>query len=960
LEQVTEQKSDNTKEQDRYKDTLNLPKTSFPMRANLLKSEPEYQERWENMQLYELIGQQEHPSGRFVFHDGPPYANGSIHIGHLLNKVLKDLVVRSKMMEGYDVPFVPGWDCHGLPIEHKVMRELGKAAQNLSSLEIRQRCHDYAAMYVDIQTRQLVRLGTLGDYKNPYITMDRNYEGAVIELFADLVEQGIVYRALKPVHWSVANRTALAEAELEYQDREDISVYVHFMLEDPGKLPTALNAPSDAAISLMIWTTTPWTLPANLAVAAGPNAEYALYRIEQNNRTAYTIIAEALAAQVFGAGKIEHYEMLGRCYGRELAAAQISYTQPLLERPAPLVLADYVTLSDGTGLVHTAPGHGAEDYQTGIREGLEIYCPVLGDGRYDDSVPEWLRGLDVWKANAEIVSYLQQKQLLFHQHKFVHSYPHDWRSKTPTIFRATEQWFIGVDLPIVRDQQSLRDKALVSAEQIQFIPEWGRNRLRGMLESRPDWCISRQRSWGLPIPAFHRKSDNQALLTPASVRAVARKVREQSADIWFKAPVAELLEYYDPNSDPQAPKWLKEEGKDGFAQLERGIDIFDVWFESGTSWHAVMRERNIGFPVALYLEGSDQHRGWFQLSLLPALGATGQSPFEALLTHGFMVAADGHKMSKSEGNAIEVDKLLNQYGADICRWWVSSLNYVNDIKVDWKFFKVSAEEYRKVRNTIRFFLGNLGDFDPSQHRRELTPDERYTLDAWAKQQLAQIISNALENYDTYQFRRVNKEIFDYCNDSLSAIYLAAIKDRLYCEKVDSDRRRRTQTVLFDIAQALIRLIAPVLVHTAEEAYLSLKGLDLNALDCSIHLEQFPAAMPVNIDTGWDEVMALRSRVLKSLEVAKEQRGINYPLDAGIEVTTTPQIYAQLLPYSPELDDLCGVSRFALKLGESEQIEVQDLREEPRCQRSWKRDGTVRLRSDGGMLSDRDARALDLE
>lgn len=948
--------SDKKKKKDPYKATLNLPKTSFSMRANLLQNEPQHQKRWDRMGLYNLMRDVEHPKGTYTFHDGPPYANGSIHLGHLLNKVLKDIVVRSRFLDGYDVPFVPGWDCHGLPIEHKVMKELGDKAREMEPIQIRRRCKSYAQKFVKLQAKQMQNLGTVGDYANPYITMNPNYEGAVLELFAELVEQGLVYRALRPVHWSIANRTALAEAELEYEDREDISIYVNFAVTDNAGLPASLNTPADATVNLMIWTTTPWTLPANLAVAVSPSDVYGLYSYtSKTGSKEYTVLGEELAEQVLAKGGASDVTSLGTCKGVELAEANISYQHPFMDRTGPVLMAEYVTMTDGTGLVHTAPGHGAEDYQTGKREGLDIYCPVRSDGTYDDSVPDWLKGKNVWDANGEVVEHLREQGPLFFDHVFSHSYPHDWRSKTPTIFRATEQWFIGVDLPMANSDKSLREAALhATANEINFIPDWGQNRLRGMLDSRPDWCISRQRSWGLPIPAFHHTATQEVLLTPASVRAVATLIREKGSDVWFLANASDLLVHYDPSTDEHAPAAIREAGKDGLADLEVGRDIFDVWFESGTSWHAVLRERGLGYPAALYLEGSDQHRGWFQLSLLPGLGATGHSPFESVLTHGFMVDADGRKMSKSLGNTIEVEDLLKELGADVCRWWVCSLNYVNDIKVDWKFFGVAAEEYRKVRNTIRFFLGNLKDFDPATDRRELTEEDKYSLDAWAYQKLSELIKNTKDGYDQFQFRKVNKAIFDFCNDTMSSVYLAAIKDRLYCDAIDSDRRRRTQTVLFDTVSALIKLVAPVLVHTSEEAWLSLNGETLKESTNSVHLTMFPNLDFVEADENWETLFELRAEALKALELAKESMGINYPLDAGVEVTMSAADIEKLKPYEADIVDFVGVSRFSFVEGDSTSVKVNDLREEPRCARSWLRNESVQERSNGDFLSDRDA------
>lgn len=930
------------------------------MRANLLNAEPLHQERWEGMGLYGLIQEKKNKKGPYIFHDGPPYANGKIHMGHLLNKILKDLVVRSRLMMGYEVDYVPGWDCHGLPIEHRVMKELGRKAREMSTLEIREFCHDYASRFVDLQSKGLKRLGTLADYDNPYLTMVPSYEGATLEVFASLVASGLVYRDVKPVHWSIANKTALAEAELEYYDREDISVYVLFDLKDSRLLPGELGLPEGEKASLMIWTTTPWTLPANLAVAVSADASYSLYRFNFKGRQVLAVLADELAPGIFEAGGVDSWESLGSCKGKKLAEAGLSYLHPFVDRESPVVTADYVTMEDGTGLVHTAPGHGSEDYLTGLREKLPIYCPVQGDGTFDNSVPEWLRGVDVWTANGLVVERLRESGHLFYDHRYVHSYPHDWRSKTPTIFRATEQWFVAVDKAFGEKGRTLREMALeATSGKIEFVPGWGRSRMEGMLESRPDWCISRQRAWGLPIPAFMLE-DGKVLLTEKSVSAVARVIREEGSNFWFSASPGELLKYYDPASDPQAPDWAVPDGdwKDG---LEKSRDIFDVWFESGSSWNGVLRERNIGYPADLYLEGSDQHRGWFQLSLLPALGVTGQSPFRTVLTHGFMVDAGGRKMSKSEGNALEVEDVLKLHGADICRWWVCSLSYTNDIKVDWEFFKVAGDEYRKVRNTIRFLLGNLNDFNPDEDWCPLEPDDRNSIDAWARQRLSEFVENIWDGYDKFDFKKVSDTIFNFCNDSMSAVYLVAVKDRLYCDAAQGRRRRRTQTVLYEIAQALIRSVAPILVHTAEEAWLALAGEEMESRD-SVHLQLLPEVPDrMDAEADWVPVMNFRQRALKALEEARAREGgLKNPLDAGIRAVVSAAEAKALQPFQEELADILGVSRMQITVGADPQVEIDDLRNEPRCERSWKRDLTVRPRSDGGLLSDRDAAVLGLE
>jgi isoleucyl-tRNA synthetase len=942
-----------------YKATLNLPKTAFAMKANLAQNEPLSQRRWDEIGIYAKLAESRRTAPPFVFHDGPPYANGSIHVGHLLNKVLKDIVVRTRLMEGMRCPYVPGWDCHGLPIEHKVMTELVKTGKSAKldtlapdhrRMAIRRECAKSAEKYIQVQATQMKRLLTLADYEHPYMTMQPGYEAKTLEVFAALIEQGLVYRDKKPVHWSIANRTALAEAELEYEDREDLSVYVDFEGADREAFERAFGIELDVTPSLMIWTTTPWTLPANLAIAVNERYRYSLVRVDGND----TVIASDLVQKVTSAAKAEKVEVLAEVDGKALVG--LAYRHPFATdlvgggpRIGKVVHAEYVTLEDGTGLVHTAPGHGAEDYRTGLKEGLPVYCPVLEDGTYDESVPEWLRGLDIWKANDLVTERLRESGHLFYSHRFTHSYPHDWRSKTPVIFRATEQWFIGVERPAKRDGKSLRQAALDAiANTVEFTPAWGRNRMRGMLESRPDWCISRQRAWGLPIPAFSLPN-GEVLMTSASVRAVAANFAARGSDAWFQETPEQLLAGYDPSKDADAPKGVE------VSSLTKMYDIFDVWFEAGSSWNAVMRARELGYPCDLYLEGSDQHRGWFQLSLLPALGATGEPPFKRILTHGFMVDKHGRKMSKSEGNALDVDEILKEVGADVARWWASGLAYEDDMKVDMDFFRVAGESYRKVRNTIRFLLSNLDDFHPRTNEErgdavDLAAIDPASIDAWALGEAAKVETTVREAYRTYDFRTAHLAIYDFCNETLSAIYCAATKDRLYCDAKAASRRRSTQTAMWEIVDMLCRLIAPLMPHTADEAFRALWKSDGRC----VHLETFSdlAKRAPTPHAAWQAAMAARPAAFEALEKGK-QGGIDNPLDAEV-ILADPR--GELAPVRAELPDLFGVSRVTLIAGEA-QPTVRDLRNEPRCERSWKRDGTVRQRSDGGMLSDRDALAV---
>ena len=1028
----------------RYKSTLNLPKTSFPMKANLVQNEPASLKRWQQMGLYERVRGRMSGKARFVFHDGPPYANGSIHLGHLMNKCLKDFVVRSKTMAGFDCPYVPGWDCHGLPIEHKVMTDLVEAGkmEKLSTLEegqrkmvVRRECQKYAEKFVKLQGEQMQRLLTMADYAHPYLTMAPSFEGATLEVLADLVEQGLVYRALKPVHWSIANETALAEAELEYQDREDLSVYVDFEAADMGAVYEAFGLKEEEGEeaeegeeegggeggkakvvagkrlgvrpTFMIWTTTPWTLPANVGVAVHPKIEYALVFVDGN----VSVMAKDLVEKVTKLAKAEDVVVLATTMGEKLLG--LKYRHPFVSNPPAcglgrqcddkklwsVVAAEYVTTEDGTGLVHTAPGHGDEDYATGLREGLPVYSPVKGDGTYDETAPEWLRGVSVWDANKKVTEWLRDSGHLFFSHTFTHSYPHDWRSKTPTIFRCTEQWFVSVDGPHrtafsgkARGKVNLREMALEAVSEnrmpgsengatsnsggkVNFVPEWGRNRMRGMLETRPDWCISRQRSWGLPIPAFTTPTGG-VLLTAASVRAVAKAIREKGSDLWFTGTPEELLKYYDPAADPDpAAKVIFPTPSlrhSVTSSLAKGKDILDVWFESGSSWNSCMRERGLGYPVDLYLEGSDQHRGWFQLSLLPGLGATGQPPFKTLLTHGFMVDKHGKKMSKSLGNDIKVEDLLRDYGADVCRWWVCSLSYENDIKVDMEFFALAGESYRKVRNTLRFMLSNLDDFVVScapkaeaggtpappkaeaGHCVDLKDFPATSIDAWVLSEFDKLSSVVRDAYARFDFRGAYSALYDFCNQTLSAVYLAAIKDRLYCDKADSARRRRTQTALWELTDGLARLLAPVMCHTADEAYRALWKTDAKDATRCVHETMFIEGFGVKADAAWGAAMSAVDAASRALESAKQSMGVENPLDAGVVLPDASGELSRL--DAADLADLIGVSRVMFEMGASE-VRVVDLRGEARCERSWKRDGTVKKRSDGGMLSDRDAAAV---
>jgi len=933
-----------------YKESLNLPQTAFAMEAKLTANEPLRLKRWQEMGLYEKIqGARAGGKGKWVLHDGPPFANGDIHMGHVINKTLKDVIVRFRTMQGHQTPYVPGWDCHGLPIEHKIQQELGPKLREMSTLQVRQLCHEYAEKYVAVQRTQFQRLGILGDWERPYLTMSPEYEAKTLEVFAEFVKKGLVYKKLKPVPWSIENQTALADAELEYQDIEDTSIFVLFELEQKSidylRDNTLLNPPPNERVYLMIWTTTPWTLPANLAVAVNPGFEYQLYDegIKVGGKPVSVIVEPMCAANLnlrLGHSNRPDGYRRGICEGKQMNG--LRYKHPFLNKSGSVVLADYVAkgVGAGTGLVHTAPGHGEDDYETGMREGLEVYSPVLANGRFDDSVPDWIKGKKVWEANAIIIQKLRDAELLVEEQRISHSYPHDWRSKKPIIFRATEQWFINVQTPFSAESdaaQSLRDRALSAARsQIQFVPQWGQARILGMLESRPDWCISRQRAWGLPIPVFYNDK-GEALLTPQSVGAVAKCFAEKGSDAWFTDSPKELL-----GSDFRYPP--------GFApdNLRKEKDIFDVWFESGSSWNAVLRQRQeLAFPADLYLEGSDQHRGWFQLSLLPSLGVTGKPPFKQVLTHGFIVKPDGTKVSKSDKEYVTATQEIDRHGADLLRLWCCSVDYQNDVPTSPKVLQEFGDKYRKIRNTLRYLLSNLYDF---QSPVDVPPN---SLDAWALAQLDQLIIDVTAAYDGYQLHRAFRLLHDFCAVQISAVYGNAMKDRLYCESADAPTRRRCQTVMQRMAVALCKLLAPMIVFTADEAWEHLKQPE-----ASVHLALLPASSGPSTSEEWNLLMELRDSALAQLDKLKKEAGMNKALDAEL-VYNIPDanLRRRLAAYGQDLEDVVGAGfhSFADAAGNAPTVTVVDRRKDyAACARSWKRRPDVGSDTEYPELSKRDA------
>jgi isoleucyl-tRNA synthetase len=936
-----------------YKASLNLPTTDFAMKAELTKNEPARLARWQSSDLYGRLMKRRAAAPKFIVHDGPPFANGDIHIGHVVNKTLKDVVMRYRSMAGFQTPYVPGYDCHGLPIEHRIQEELGPKWRDMAQTEIRQRCFDWAQGFVEKQSTQFQRVGILGDWSNPYRTMAPEYEAATLEIFARHVEKGLVYRQLKPVNWSLENQTALADADLEYKDVVDTTVFVEFASANPGDFKTRFDLRVKARVGFLIWTTTPWTLPANLAIAVGPDVEYSLVKFKRDGEWYVNVVATELVEKVFArATGVSDQKTLKVVKGRELEG--LEYSHPFADRRGTIVLADYVTTTDGTGLVHTAPGPGEEDYQTGRAYKLDVYCPVLANGRFDSTVPGWLAGLNVWKANDVIVAKLAELGVLFASEKYSHSYPHDARSKKPTIYRATEQWFVSVDKEFTEAgvSGSIRGRALKAIENdVTFYPDWGRARLKGMLESRPDWVLSRQRAWGLPMPIFFNEQD-QPLLNPQAIRAVARHFRERSSNCWFDMPVSQLLAGVDTGRDFPIDS------------LRKGNETFDVWFESGSSWFGVVEQRSDQLgqaPVDLYLEGSDQHRGWFQLSMLTSIAVTGRPPYKAILTHGFVVKPDGTKVSKSDKEYVTALDEINRHGADLIRLYVSSLDYQGDMPASPQMISEFGDKYRKIRNTIRYLLSNIDDYDPGTSPLNIqTP----CLDLWMLDQVYKLYADTIEAYEQNKFHIVFKQLFDFCNVQVSAIYGNAMKDRLYCERKDSPLRRRAQGVMYQSAVTLIKLLAPLCVFTADEAWEHLKHKPEDV--DSVHLASLPSPttfqLKPHVATAFDELMTLRDAGLLQLDQLKKSAGLNKALDAEAVYRVKDEAARDALAaFGVDLEDVVGCGFHSIVVDPSVDrttIEIVDRRQTCQaCARSWKRRpdvGSVQAFPD---LSARDAQAV---
>ena len=919
-----------------YSQTLNLPQTSFAMKANLVQREPQMRKDWLKQNLYAKIRAARKGAPLYILHDGPPYANGNIHMGHVINKVLKDFVVRYKTMTGFDAPYVPGWDCHGLPIESKVVTELGDKAKEMDKQQIRRLCKKYASKYVKLQGQQFQQLGIFGDFENPYLTFKPSYEAGILEVFAELVGKGLVKKQLKPIHWSVGCETALAEAELEYKDIDSPSIFVNFLVAKESiarltELGLLNNEQTQKAnVCFMIWTTTPWTLTANLAVALHPRLEYLTFDYQLNGRRFVSlVVSDRLLAVVAAAGlnegqyKVSPKKVLGsRLEGLRYLHPFVAQN-PTDKDAYKVILAEYVTTEDGTGLVHIAPGHGIEDYLSGQQYGLAVYSPVNDDGSYDNTVPAWLRGKKVLDVDKEIIARLQKDGSLVAEKIITHSYPHCWRSKTPVIFRATEQWFISVDKEVPGFGKSLRDLALDAVKNVKWVPDWGQKRIEGMLESRPDWCISRQRSWGLPIPVFVNPH-GQPLLTKESVLAVSKYIAAKGSDSWFTDSPRQIL-----GDDFKLPAGFSFDG------LKKEENIFDVWFESGCSWYSVAAKAGWPVPVDLYLEGSDQHRGWFQLSLLPALGATGKAPFKAVLTHGFTVDEKGMKQSKSLGNYVNAQDEVAKYGADVLRLWVSSVNYQDDVRCNDELIGKTQDAYRKIRNTLRYLLGNIYDFDPAKHA--VSYDKMLEIDKWAIQQLQKLIAEVTKEYEDFAYHRVFSLLYNFCSVEMSSVYMDLLKDRLYCDPADSPSRRSCQTALHKILDSLTLLFAPILVHTAEETWAAIQHKSQNV--DSVHLALLPK-VDATIDwqtdqPKWQKLMSLRDVVLLALEPLRKDKIIGSNQESTVTIRCGADDAAALEKFGlKNFAALCIVSVVNLEKTDGPTQVIAQKSPHPKCQRCW--------------------------
>lgn len=862
-----------------YSKTLNLPETDFPMRGNLPEREPQMLEYWAANKTYTKKIEQAKGKPKFVLHDGPPYANGNIHIGTSLNKILKDIIIKYKSLRGFDAPYVPGWDTHGMPIEHAAIKILGLNRHELNPLDLRRECKNYALKCLDMQREDFKRLGVSGDWENPYITLKPAYEAKQIEVFGEMAKKGYIYKGLKTVYWCTSCETALAEAEIEYAEKKSHAIYVKFpLVDDKGTLPLGVDHQNVYAV---IWTTTPWTIPANVAIALHPELDYAWVEVKGE----VYLLAVELIPTVMKENGIEEHVILATMKGADMEGAVFSH--PLMDRESTIVLADYVTLEQGTGCVHTAPGHGQEDFETGVRYGLPVINPVDPSGKFTAEAGQF-QGLSVHDANVPILKALAEKGMLLGKGSIRHQYAHCWRCKSPIIYRATEQWFASVN--------GFREEALKAIENVQWIPTWGEERIHNMVADRNDWCISRQRVWGVPIPIFYCKKCNEHIVTDETITSVKELFNREGSDAWWAKTASEILPkgFTCPHCDHN--------------EFRKETDIMDVWFDSGSSHAAVLEQREeLQWPADLYLEGSDQHRGWFQSSLLTSVATRGTAPYKAVLTHGFVVDGDGRKMSKSIGNVIYPQEVIKKYGADILRLWVASADYQSDIRISNDILKQMSEVYRKIRNTFRYILGNINDFNPATD--QVSYDQLTELDRWALLRLEQVRQKVTQSYETYEFHSLYHTVHNFCAVDLSSIYLDILKDRVYTAQPNSVERRAAQSTMYKILNTLVTLLAPVLTFTAEEVWQFMpKTPDMPE---SVQLAQWPEShseyLNDQLETKWSKVLSLRGELTKALEIARRNKVIGHSLDASVTIYADGEAYSQLKSIANDLPNILIVS-----------------------------------------------------
>lgn len=908
-----------------YSKTLNLPETEFPMRAGLPEREPEFLKYWEENKIYEKKQELHAGHKKFVLHDGPPYANGKIHMGTALNKILKDIIMKYKYAQGFDTPYVPGWDTHGMPIEHAAIKNLGLNRHELDTLVLRKECHDYALKWIDEQRTDFKRLGVLGDWDHPYITMTHDYEAVQIHVFGEMAKKGYIYKGKKAVYWCPHCETALAEAEIEYGEEKSPAIFVKMpLVKDNGMLPEAAQG---KPAYIVIWTTTPWTMPANVAIALHPDFEYAWVECEGE----ILFMAKEMLEAVGKVCKKDLSNIIGTCKGKDMEYAECRHPFETIDRKSLVVLADYVTLEAGTGCVHTAPGHGADDFETGVRYNLPIICPVDGSGKLTAEAGADFAGMFVFDANVPIIKYLAGLNRLFGKENIRHQYAHCWRCKNPIIYRATEQWFASVD--------GFREEALNAiANHVQWIPSWGEARIHNMVADRHDWCISRQRVWGVPIPIFYCEDCNEHLVNDDTINAVADLFAKEGSDAWWAHSAEEIL--------PQGTKCPKCGG----THFRKESDIMDVWFDSGSSHAAVCKTRpELAWPADMYLEGSDQHRGWFQSSLLTSVATEGKAPYRAVLTHGYVVDGEGRKMSKSVGNTVAPQEVIAQYGADIIRLWAASSDYKADIRISKEILKQLSEVYRKIRNTIRYILGNTNDFNYETDKVEFK--DMLELDRWALMHMQLLKKEVSAAYESYDFHVLYHAIHNFCSVEMSSYYLDILKDRLYAYKADSFERRSAQTAMYEIMLDLVVMIAPVLSFTMEEVWQFMKKPA--SMPESVFMMPWPECKEEYIDEAleskWDNFIEIRSEITRVLEGARRAKTIGHSLDAKVELHATGEALAILRSVEGDLATLLIVSQAKLVEGLAGGVEAtgrEDLKvtvqaaEGEKCERCWIYSDTV--------------------